>query len=143
MTTAKANERQVGGTHYQKNTVKCKHCGGELQHWDIYAAFPYLIGYLTKYLWRWRDKGGINDLEKAEHCMQKLLEDAKSEKASVAISAPPAVNLNFQRTVCHCDKPVISPPGSNICVVCGGVREDTTHSDLAEAAITQKVRHAP
>lgn len=74
---AAANARQVGGTHYRANTVPCVHCGQPLQHWDIYQFFPYLIGYATKYLWRWRDKGGVQDLEKACHTVQKQIETAK------------------------------------------------------------------
>lgn len=79
---SEANERQVGGTHYQANTVQCPHCGGVLQHWDIYKFFPYLVGTITKYLWRWRDKNGLEDLEKGGHYYQKQLEVAKAELAA-------------------------------------------------------------
>ncbi len=60
-----ANDKQVGGDHYQKL--------GELQHWDVVAHFnlDYFQGQVTRYLFRWRDKGGIQDLEKAQHFMEK------------------------------------------------------------------------
>lgn len=63
-----ANEVQHGGTHYVKH--------GRLQHWDVVAHFGlgYFEGQATKYLFRWRDKGGILDLEKAIHYIQKLIE---------------------------------------------------------------------
>ena len=77
---AAANDRQVGGTHYQKNVVCCPHCGGQLQHWDVYKFFPYLVGTIAKYLWRWRDKNGLQDIDKASHYLQKLLEVAKQEQ---------------------------------------------------------------
>ena len=71
---ASANDRQVGGGHYKKNAIVCPHCGEQLQHWDIYKFFPYLIGTITKYLWRWQDKNGLQDLEKAGHYLAKQIE---------------------------------------------------------------------
>jgi hypothetical protein len=64
-----ANDTQVGGSHYKT--------ADGLQHWDICLQFrvPYTIGCATKYLFRWRDKNGIQDLEKALHYAQKSLEN--------------------------------------------------------------------
>lgn len=67
-----ANDRQVGGDHYQKQTGKCPHCGGEIQHWDLYAELPYLVGQATKYTTR--QKNGFEDIEKAAHFLEKLAE---------------------------------------------------------------------
>lgn len=67
MTTAKkmtANDRQVGGDHYQT---------GGTQHWDMFGP-EYLMGNATKYVSRWRKKNGVQDLEKALHYSEKLLE---------------------------------------------------------------------
>lgn len=63
-----ANDRQVGGTHYKT--------GGE-EHWDrIYRLFGpgYFIGCATKYIERHLNKGGIEDLRKAQHFLEKLIE---------------------------------------------------------------------
>lgn len=62
-----ANDRQVGGTHYQAN---------EYQHWDFVTdlRLPYLLGVATKYVSRWRDKNGVEDLEKALHYLEKANE---------------------------------------------------------------------
>ena len=63
-----ANEKQVGGDHYDKN--------GE-QHWDrIYRLYGrgYFIGCATKYLERYHLKNGKEDLEKAVHFIEKLKE---------------------------------------------------------------------
>lgn len=61
-----ANSRQVGGSHYQK----------PIQHWDFVAGhdYGYLAGQVTKYLFRWRDKNGLQDVQKASHFLQKLIE---------------------------------------------------------------------
>lgn len=63
-----ANERQVGGDHYSKH--------GDLQHWDVVTHFrlDYFQGQITKYLFRWKDKGGVQDLEKAKHYLEKYIE---------------------------------------------------------------------
>jgi Protein of unknwon function (DUF3310) len=70
------NEQQVGGDHYKKVVVYCPHCGAELQHWDVYKTFSYLVGTITKYLWRWPHKNHIQDLEKARHYLDKLIDVA-------------------------------------------------------------------
>lgn len=63
---ANANDRQVGGTHY----------AAEYQHWDFVldAKLTYLEGQFTKYLDRHAKKAGRQDLEKAGHYLQKLIE---------------------------------------------------------------------
>lgn len=63
-----ANEKQVGGTHYKKYK--------ELQPWDVVTAWNlgYLDGTALKYIARWRDKNGIEDLKKAIHFLEKLVE---------------------------------------------------------------------
>lgn len=63
-----ANERQIGGDHYKRD--------GSLEHWDLIerSGIGYLEGCATKYVARWRQKGGVQDLEKAEHYVQKLIE---------------------------------------------------------------------
>lgn len=68
---AKANERQVGGNHYNKH--------GDLQHWDLVNIFKwdYFQGQITKYVMRWKDKNGVQDLEKARHFLDKYIEIAK------------------------------------------------------------------
>lgn len=66
---------QVGGDHYRVG-ARCPHCDGELQHWDVafifgFDCFQYII---TKWLFRWRKKGGVEDLEKAQHALAKYIE---------------------------------------------------------------------
>lgn len=67
-----ANEIQVGGTHYK---------GKSIQPWDYIAAndIGYFEGNIIKYISRWKDKGGVDDLKKARHYLDKLIE-LKSEE---------------------------------------------------------------
>ena len=62
-----ANEIQVGGQHYKDKTI---------QPWDFIAAnqLGYFEGNIVKYVSRWRDKGGVDDLRKARHYLDKLIE---------------------------------------------------------------------
>jgi len=70
-----ANTKQVDGTHYKKY--------GDIQPWDVVLAWDlgYLEGTALKYIARWQDKGGINDIKKAIHFLEKLVEteEAKNE----------------------------------------------------------------
>lgn len=63
------NSVQVGGDHYKKNPI---------QPWDYIVSndLGYLEGNIVKYVSRWKDKGGRQDLEKARHYLDKLLEVA-------------------------------------------------------------------
>ena len=65
MTTA--NEKQISGSHYKTKTI---------QPWDFIIAnnLPYLEGNIIKYVCRFKDKGGMDDLEKAKHYLEKLIE---------------------------------------------------------------------
>jgi len=62
-----ANDDQVGGTHYKSQ---------EIQHWDLveYNGIPYMEAQIIKYVMRHQDKNGKEDLLKAGHFLQKLIE---------------------------------------------------------------------
>lgn len=61
-----ANDDQVGGDHYK----------AEFQHWDFVEenGIGYLEGCATKYATRWRHKAGVEDVKKAIHYVEKLME---------------------------------------------------------------------
>lgn len=71
---SRANDRQVGGDHYKK--------AGETgeEHWDRVSrlGLDYFQGCITKYVERWRDKGGVQDLEKARHYLDKYIEEVEA-----------------------------------------------------------------
>jgi hypothetical protein len=69
----KANAKQVGGAHYSVKAI---------QPWDYIIAndLGYLEGNVVKYVSRWKDKGGIEDLKKAQHYLQKLIETHDKER---------------------------------------------------------------
>lgn len=69
MAAKTANSRQVGGNHYST----------PIQHWDFVIAneMPYMDAQIFKYVFRHRRKGGMKDLEKAMHFLEKLMEVTK------------------------------------------------------------------
>lgn len=119
-----ANERQVGGSHYAK----------AIQHWDYVAAngLDYFQGQITKYVSRWRDKGGIQDLEKAAHFLQKYIEVEKGRAESKTPVGPPdkgelrriAVDYAYRLSGRDCDHEfdvfhMVSKGDVEVCVKCG------------------------
>lgn len=59
--------RQVGGNHY-------KHFKIQPIEFCIVNNIPYAEATAIKYLCRWKDKGGIEDLKKAIHFIEVLIE---------------------------------------------------------------------
>lgn len=65
--TQNADAVQHGGTHYKQF---------QYETWNVILdwGLGYLDGNAVKYLSRWRHKGGVQDLKKAAHYIQKLIE---------------------------------------------------------------------
>lgn len=62
-----ALQKQVGGGHYKEFSIQ------PVQF--IHAnQIPYIEGCCIKYLSRWREKGGVQDLEKVKHYIDLLIE---------------------------------------------------------------------
>ena len=70
-----ADDYQVGGSHYK---------GVEMEHWTLVTAtgMGYFEGQSTKYIMRWRKKNGVEDLQKALHYLDNLIENAGIYKGS-------------------------------------------------------------
>ncbi len=62
-----ANDKQVAGDHYKQF---------QYETWDVIDDWKlgYFDGNAVKYLSRWRHKGGVQDLQKAIHYIEKLIE---------------------------------------------------------------------
>lgn len=64
---ASALDVQVAGNHYKKMRIQPI----EYIHGN---NIPFIEGCIIKYASRWRDKGGIKDLEKIKHFVDLLIE---------------------------------------------------------------------
>lgn len=74
---ASPNSKQVGGDHYSKHKI---------QPWDVMQEYlspeafqGYLQGNIIKYVLRAKNKGGIEDLQKAQHYLEKMVEVLSGE----------------------------------------------------------------
>ena len=66
------NETQIGGNHYTSKTVQPWQA---MQSWMSREEFTgFLRGNVIKYIARCNEKGGIEDLKKARHYLDKLIE---------------------------------------------------------------------
>lgn len=63
---------QIGGDHYRSKTIQP---WDVMEDWMSQEAFAgFLQGNVIKYLCRYRDKNGVEDLRKARHYLDKLIE---------------------------------------------------------------------
>lgn len=62
-----AIDRQVAGDHYKKYPIQ----PAEYCHVN---GLGNMESYVVKYVTRWKDKGGVVDLDKAIHCLELLKE---------------------------------------------------------------------
>ena len=70
--TEKALDIQIGGGHYKDMAIQPV----EFIHKN---NIPYIEGCVIKYISRWRKKNGVEDLKKAKHFIEILIDlEAKS-----------------------------------------------------------------
>lgn len=63
----RADYKQVGGNHYKDKAI---------QPWEVIERnhMGFFDGNALKYIMRYREKGGVEDLRKAAHYIEKLIE---------------------------------------------------------------------
>lgn len=70
---------QISGDHYKSLPIQPV----EYIHAN---KIPFIEGNVIKYVTRWRDKGGIKDLEKAKHFIDLLIELERRADPKVPVS---------------------------------------------------------
>lgn len=65
--TPSAFHRQEAGSHYSKMAV-------QPAHFIMANGIPWAEGSAIQYIARWREKGGVQDIRKAIHTLELLLE---------------------------------------------------------------------
>ena len=60
-------KKQVGGNHYRQFTI-------QPIEFIVKNNLPFIEGNIVKYICRWQDKGGIEDLDKVIHYAELLKE---------------------------------------------------------------------
>lgn len=69
----KSFKKQVGGSHYKKYKI-------QPVEFIVKNNIGFVEGNIIKYILRFKDKGGIADLEKAKHYIELLIDSSKSSK---------------------------------------------------------------
>ena len=67
-----AFSEQVGGSHYREVVI-------QPVEYIMANGIPYCEGNVIKYVTRWRRKGGLDDLRKARHYLDLLIEHEESD----------------------------------------------------------------
>jgi hypothetical protein len=67
----KSTEIQVGGTHYKDMPI-------QPIEYILKNGLGFCEGNVVKYVSRWRSKGGTEDLKKAKHFLDMLIEDEEA-----------------------------------------------------------------
>lgn len=65
------SRKQVGGTHYADHNIEPFQVIADWCGEDGFAA--YLRGNCIKYLCRYKDKNGVEDLQKCQHYLSELI----------------------------------------------------------------------
>ena len=73
MTTEKASETQIGGNHYSEMAIQPI----EFIHKN---NLSFIQGNVIKYVCRYKAKNGIEDLQKAKHYIDLLIEFEEENK---------------------------------------------------------------
>ena len=67
----KSYKKQVGGNHYQKYKI-------QPVEFIIKNNIGFVEGNIIKYVLRFKEKGGVQDLLKAKHYIELLIDSTKS-----------------------------------------------------------------
>jgi hypothetical protein len=59
--------------------------------------WDYFQGQIIKYLMRWKKKGGVQDLEKARHYLDKYIEVERGRDGKLAVAVNYASNFVWHR----------------------------------------------
>jgi len=68
----KPSEKQVGGSHYKNYKI-------QPVEFIIKNNIGFVEGNIIKYILRFKEKGGVQDLEKAKHYIELLIDSSKSK----------------------------------------------------------------
>jgi len=67
----KSYKKQVGGNHYKNYKI-------QPAEFIIKNNIGFCEGNIIKYVLRFKEKGGVQDLEKAKHYIELLIDSTKS-----------------------------------------------------------------
>lgn len=69
--------------HYTNSPAVCSKCGQGIECIDITRHMGFNIGNAVKYLWRFQDKGGLEDLKKARWYLEDEIKQREAKQTEV------------------------------------------------------------
>jgi DNA-directed RNA polymerase alpha subunit len=85
--------------HYSLD-IHCE-CGKNIECLDIVKNLPFVDGNIIKYVWRWRQKNGVEDLLKAKFYLNELIKSAQETKLKINRSTS-VYDLNLNQRTRNC-----------------------------------------
>ena len=110
MSEPSAFDTQVGGDHYR--TLKIQ----PVEYIDA-NNIPFIEGCIIKYATRWREKGGIKDLEKIKHFVDLRIELERRKEPLT----PPVMMMTLDEFKTRC------------CIICRHLKESCTCSQVTQS----------
>ena len=69
----KASDIQIAGTHYKNMKI-------QPAIFSIKNELGFIEGSVIKYVCRWKNKNGVEDLKKAKHLLELLIEEVEKDE---------------------------------------------------------------
>jgi hypothetical protein len=82
--------------HYSLD-IHCE-CGKNIECLDIVKNLPFVDGNIIKYVWRWRDKNGLEDLFKAQFYLNNLIESQQIKQSKMKAITVDDLELTVRTT---------------------------------------------
>ena len=70
----------INPNHYRNSDASCPKCDNPIECIDVTRHMPFNLGNAVKYLWRFRDKGGLEDLKKARWYLEDHIKVMEARK---------------------------------------------------------------
>lgn len=64
--------------HYTSSLAKCMACGCPIECIDISTHYEFSLGNVIKYIWRYKDKDGLEGLKKAQWYLNDFIKRAEA-----------------------------------------------------------------
>jgi hypothetical protein len=68
--------------HYTNSEASCSKCGNQVECIDITRHMNFNLGNVVKYIWRYKEKDGLEALKKAEWYLQDFIKKEENKDES-------------------------------------------------------------
>lgn len=84
--------------HYRNSNAKCSACQHPIECIDVVRGLEFNIGNAIKYIWRFKEKNGIEDLQKAIWYLEDYIGYVLDQK-SIVDSSRHKMDLGYLNNV--------------------------------------------